>query len=147
MDECVDMIWRIQVRPYFGWTGYIRIFTSSIVSTLARNFQVHVQEGPDAVVLLRPPRGDDDMPSWGSVPKACWLGRVLDAHVHDTRSTWQQTKSLFQPWTWGVSTSALAIRTRRDGDNNKQGDGDDDSFVEGWTRGFMEPRPPDVNRS
>ena len=57
-------------------------------------------------MIIKPPRGGggtNTNKSFGKVAKDTWLGGVLDAHLSDTRSTMDQTISLFQPWTWGRS--------------------------------------------
>mmetsp|Transcript_20920 Transcript_20920/g.31577 ORF Transcript_20920/g.31577 Transcript_20920/m.31577 type:complete len:102 (+) Transcript_20920:62-367(+) len=76
------------------------------VSTLVRNLRVKLLE-PDAVVLIKPPRGNANLSmgleDFGKVSKASWLGGVLESHLSDRRSTKDQTLSLIQPWTWGRS--------------------------------------------
>ena len=94
----VEMLWEVQVRPMHGWEFFVEGFTDAIVSTLSRNLKVHLAE-PGATVKLYQPRGGGD--SWAQVPKDSWLGGVLTAHLSDQRSTWEQTLSLLQPWTWG----------------------------------------------
>jgi hypothetical protein len=51
----ITMVWEVQVRPFAGCTPLVQGFTSAVVSTLARNFQVHVQDGPNATVAVAPP--------------------------------------------------------------------------------------------
>jgi hypothetical protein len=103
----VKMVWEVQVRPFAGCTPLVQGFTSAVVSTLARNFKVHIQEGPNATVAVAPPRGGkgggDN--AFYQVPKRTWLGGVLQAHLLDRRSTMEQTISLFQPWTWGRTST------------------------------------------
>lgn len=106
----VRMVWEVHVNPYRGCEGYVQAFTSAIVSTLARNFRSHLEE-PGAVVKVKPPRGGSGEVLF-QVEKATWLGGVLDAHLSDQRSTWEQTVAMFQPWTWG----------RGDNDNGEDGD-------------------------
>ena len=71
-------------------------------STIARNLQVHLAE-PNAHVNVKPPRGGFGGKTMMQIPKDTWLGGVLEGHLTDTRSTYQQTLSLLKPWTWGRS--------------------------------------------
>ena len=89
------------------------------VSTILRNLYIHLIE-PDAQVIIKPPRGGntETITSFGTINKDTWLGGVLDTHLSDTRSTFDQTIPLFQPWKWGRS-----------------GDGGDDSVQFKWTDG------------
>ena len=98
----VEMRWEVKIRPMDKWGPFVKGFTSGVVSTLARNLKVHLEEGPEAVVSLSPPRGAGK--PFGSVRKDSWLGGVLAAHLADQRSAWEQTVSMFQPWSWGRST-------------------------------------------
>ena len=98
------MVWEVCVRPYNGLGGYVRAFTSAVVTTLARNLKSHVRDGPGAVVSVKPPRGRFGGKSLFQVRKDTWLGGVLDAHLSDQRSTLDQTLAMSQPWTWGRST-------------------------------------------
>ena len=97
----VDMIWEIEIRPYHNWSTFVKSFTSIIVATYARNFKCHLYEGSDAMVALKPPRGAFGGEPFMQIRKDSWIGGILDAHLNDRRSTVEQTKSLFQPWTWG----------------------------------------------
>ena len=117
----VQMDWQIEVRPYHGFSNFVEAFTGAVVSCYARNFKCHVQEGPDAMVDLKPPRGGgNDASSLLQIRKDSWLGGVLDAHLQDKRSTFDQTVALFQPWTWGRSTNY---------------DGEDEGEV--WVDGYL----------
>jgi hypothetical protein len=111
----MEMVWQVEARPLVGWSFIVELFTSTVITTLARNFKVHVTE-PGSTVKLAPPRGKGE--SFGQVPKETWLGGVLAAHLSDQRSTAEQAIALFQPWTWGRST-----------DDNGEG--------EEWTTGYM----------
>ena len=97
-DDSVEMIWQVEVRPLRGGHAFVETFTETIVSTISRNFKVHLSE-PDATVSLYKPRGGGK--SWAKVRKDSWLGGVLNAHLSDHRSTLEQTISMLQPWTWG----------------------------------------------
>jgi hypothetical protein len=97
----VDMIWEIEIQPYQNWSTFVKLFTSAIVTTYAQNFKCHVYEGSDAMVSLKPPRGEFGGESIMQIRKDSWVGGVLDAHLNDRRSTVEQTISMFQPWTWG----------------------------------------------
>lgn len=118
-DE-TEMVWEVEVRPWRGFTWLVQSFTSAVITTLARNFKVHVNE-PNAVVMVAPPRGKGE--AFGQVPKDSWLGGVLAAHLSDKRSTVEQTLAIFQPWTWGRST-------------------DDDGEEAEWTTGYMSEYRP-----
>jgi hypothetical protein len=101
----VDMIWEIQVRPFPFMAPIVQKLLEMTASTIMRNLRVHMVE-PRGTVNIKAPRGQklyDGRESLGSVPKDIWLGGVLDAHLRDNRSTWAQTLSIFQPWTWGRS--------------------------------------------
>ena len=102
------MIWTVKIRPYHNMEGFSKGCVSSVVTTLARNFKSHIEE-PDSMVSVKPPRGGGgggggDNNTFFQVRKDTWLGGVLDAHLRDQRSTWEQTLSLIQPNTWGRST-------------------------------------------
>lgn len=103
-DLVID--WDVEMRPYDKLSPLVEKLTEMTVSSLLRNIRVLLTE-PDAVVTVKPPRGNSDMlmgqKSFGTVSKESWLGGVLDAHLSDTRSTAEQTSSLFQPWSWGRS--------------------------------------------
>ena len=98
--RAVVMKWEVEIRPYHGWSSVVQAFTGAVVSSYARNFKCHVQEGSDAKVALKPPRGSTGK-TLLQIRKDSWLGGVLDAHLRDNRSTAQQTTAVFQPWTWG----------------------------------------------
>eukprot|EP00545_Synedropsis_sp_CCMP1620_P007716 CAMPEP_0119028092 /NCGR_PEP_ID=MMETSP1176-20130426/38314_1 /TAXON_ID=265551 /ORGANISM="Synedropsis recta cf, Strain CCMP1620" /LENGTH=218 /DNA_ID=CAMNT_0006984151 /DNA_START=1 /DNA_END=657 /DNA_ORIENTATION=+ len=118
----VRMEWEIEVRPYRGWSAIVQNFTGAVVSCYARNFKCHIQEGPDTMVALKPPRGGSD--SAGvllQIRKDSWVGGVLHTHLKDQRSTvLSQTVALFQPWTWGRSE-----------DYDGEGEGEE------WTDGIL----------
>jgi len=104
-DLIID--WDVEIRPYKFASPIMEKLAETTVSTVLRNLRVRLTE-PDAVVVVKPPRGNDNLlttgqTSLGTVAKQTWLGGVLDAHLSDTRSTMEQTTSLFQPWTWGRS--------------------------------------------
>ena len=98
--------WEVEIRPYNRVTyALMEKLVEMTVSTILRNIRIHLTE-PDAKVIIKPPRGGggtNTNKSFGKVAKDTWLGGVLDAHLSDTRSTMDQTISLFQPWTWGRS--------------------------------------------
>mmetsp|Transcript_3757 Transcript_3757/g.10672 ORF Transcript_3757/g.10672 Transcript_3757/m.10672 type:complete len:556 (-) Transcript_3757:1012-2679(-) len=98
----IEMIWEVEIRPYRFVRPLVEKLTEMTISTIARNVKVRLEE-PGARVVIKPPRGGTgrQTQTFGSVSKATWVGRVLDAHLIDARSTWEQTVSLFQPWTWG----------------------------------------------
>jgi hypothetical protein len=100
------MVWEVQVRPFIlpdGAPLWYKGSHSAVVSTLARNFKVYIQNGPNATVAVAPPRGKGGG-AFYQVPKSTWLGGVLEAHLADRRSTVEQIIYLFQPWTWGRGT-------------------------------------------
>ncbi len=101
----LDMIWEIEIRPYhgYGWSTFVKMFTSAIVSTYARNFACHLSEG-NATVSLKPPRGKFGGKTIMKIRKDSWIGSVFYAHLNDNRSVLEQTISMLQPWTWGRSS-------------------------------------------
>jgi len=98
--------WEVEIRPYQIAKPIVEKLVEMTVSTLVRNLRVKLLE-PDAVVLIKPPRGNANLTmgleEFGKVSKASWLGGVLESHLCDVRSTKDQTLSLIQPWTWGRS--------------------------------------------
>ena len=96
----VDMIWEIEIRPYYSWLSFVKIFTSAIVSSYAKNFKCHLLVGPETMVPIKLPRGIGEE-VFLQIRKDSWLGGVLDAHLTDGRSTIEQSLSMLQPWTWG----------------------------------------------
>lgn len=111
----VEMVWEVEIRPWRGYESTMKLLTSVIVSTIARNFKAHIAE-PGATIALAPPRGKGE--AFGQVSKNSWLGGVLAAHLADKRSTMEQSIAMFQPWTWGRCT-------------------DDPGEEEEWTTGFL----------
>ena len=100
------MDWRIEIRPYpEPWETVVKVFTAAVVSSYARNFKCHIQEGGEATVALKPPRGGGDI-TFSQVRKDSWIGGVLDAHLGDKRDTVSQTIAMLQPWTWGRTGNA-----------------------------------------
>lgn len=97
-NEGLLMKWQVQVRPMRGCRWWVQSMTDAIISVYARNFKSHMID-PNATVPIAPPRGAGK--PFLRIPKDTWLGGVLDAHLHDKRSTLEQTLSLFKPWTWG----------------------------------------------
>lgn len=101
-DDGVDMLWEVEIRPFHGGGGALQFlvekFTEATITTMSRNFAVHLAE-PEAVVNVASPRGKGK--SFASVRKDTWLGGVLDNQLLDKRSTTEQTIAMFQPWTWG----------------------------------------------
>jgi len=117
-DLTID--WEVEIRPYKFASTIMEKLVEMTVSTILRNLYIHLIE-PDAQVIIKPPRGGntETITSFGTINKDTWLGGVLDTHLSDTRSTLDQTISLFQPWKWGRS-----------------GDGDEDDSVQfKWTDG------------
>jgi len=98
----VDLIWEVEIRPYSLAAPIVELLTEMTISTIARNLRVKLED-PEGVVNIQPPRGGSGQTILGSIPRATWIGRVLEAHLSDKRSTWRQTLSLLQPWTWGNS--------------------------------------------
>jgi len=98
----VDLNWEIEIRSYVFAAAFVEKLTEMTVSTIVRNLRVKLQSPAGAVVPIKPPRGAGGQ-RLGSVPKATWVGRVLEAHLSDTRSTPEQLASLLAPWTWGNS--------------------------------------------
>ncbi len=97
----IDMKWEIQIRPYHKWCNFVKIFTSFIISSYARNFKCHLLDGGDAMVSIKPPRGRFGGKTLLDMRKDSYLGGILDAHLHDNRTVVEQTLSMLQPWTWG----------------------------------------------
>lgn len=112
----VDMIWEVEVRPYHNWSSFIKTFTRVIITSYAKNFKRHIEEGPDAMVSVLPPRGQFGGEELIQIRKDSWLGGVLMAHLNDKRSVFEQAKSSLQPWTWSLD----------------DGDGESDEFNEGY---------------
>ena len=102
----IEVDWEVEIRPYQIVKPIVEKLVEMVVSTLVRNLRVHLLE-PDAVVLIKPPRGNANLTmgfeEFGKVSKATWIGGVLQSHLSDKRSTMDQTLSLIQPWTWGRS--------------------------------------------
>ncbi|KAG7343935.1 hypothetical protein IV203_021943 [Nitzschia inconspicua] len=93
---CVDMLWEIEVRPFPFMAPNVRKLVEMTTSTTMRNLSVRLRE-PNATVAIKTPRGkklSTKLDNFGSVPKDTWLGGVLDAHLRDARSTWEQVVSL-----------------------------------------------------
>jgi len=116
----IEMNWEIEIRPYHGWSFLVEAFTGAVVSCYARNFKCHINEGPDVMVALKPPRegGVGASEKLWQIRKDSWLGGVLDAHLKDSRDTVAQTVALFQPWTWGRTVDYDSVEEReswRDG--------------------------------
>lgn len=109
--NAVDIVWEIEVRPFPVVAPLVEKLLEMTATTIVRNLAVHLVE-PDGRVILQPPRGkaiemgEIQLKRFGSIPKSSWVGGVLDAHLKDQRSTWDQTLSLLQPWTWGRSKNA-----------------------------------------
>jgi hypothetical protein len=99
IEDDVHVQWDIEIRPFAILRPVVEKLTEMVASTITRNLQVQFAE-PGAIVQVAPPRGYSGK-TFGEVSKETWLGGVLDAHLSDTRSTVDQTMSLFQPWTWG----------------------------------------------
>jgi hypothetical protein len=102
-DGWYDLIWQVQVVPFTvvdfqPWQWWVEWLTEAVITTMSRNYAIHVLT-PNATVAVAPPRGKGN--PFARVPAETWLGGVLDAHLHDSRSTFEQTLSIFQPWTWG----------------------------------------------
>jgi len=113
--------WEVEIRSYKFASTLMEKLVEMTVSTILCNLRIHLIE-PDAQVIIKPPRGgnmNSETISFGTINKDTWLGGVLDTHLSDTRSTLDQTISLFLPWKWGRS-----------------GDGDEDDSVQfKWTDG------------
>ena len=118
------MKWEVEIRPWpEPWATIVKAFTAAVVSCYARNFKCHLEEGKNAMVALKPPRGGgggDNNNTLLQIRKDSWLGGILEAHLQDKRSTAEQTVALFQPWTWG--------RTAAD---DEEGEGEE------WQEQFM----------
>ena len=106
LESSLIIDWDVEIRPYKVASPMVEKLVEMTVSTLLRNIRVRLTQ-PNAAVDIYPPRGNSNMlmggTSFGIVAKDTWLGGVLDAHLSDTRSTMEQTISLFQPWDWGRS--------------------------------------------
>ena len=102
----LEIDWKVEIRSYQIVKPIVEKLVEATVSTLVRNLRVKLLE-PDAVVKIKPPRGNADLTmgleDFGKVSKSTWLGGVLESHLSDKRSTMEQTLSLLQPWTWGRS--------------------------------------------
>jgi hypothetical protein len=99
-ESSVLLIWQVEIRPIRWLQWLTERFTDATVTTLTRNLAVHLLE-PDVMVKVSPPRGKGE--SFAEVRKDSWLGGVLEAHLSDKRSTFEQTLAMLQPWTWGRS--------------------------------------------
>jgi len=107
----VDIVWEVEIRPYSLMGPAVEKLTEMVVSTMLQNHAIHWSE-PGARVAVKAPRGKKiagNLERFWSVPKESWLGGVLDAHLLDKRSTWQQTLAMFQPWTWGRSGDEMVL--------------------------------------
>lgn len=112
-ESTVDMTWEIEIRPYAFAAPLVEKLVEIVVTTITRNIRTKL-EAPEALVEIVPEI---------SVPRATWIGRVLEARSKDTRSTWDQSVSLLQPWTWG------------DSGNGRQGE---DEVLFEWSDGRLE---------
>ena len=128
--NAVDIIWEIQVRPFPLMAPLVEKLLEMTATTIVRNLIVHMKD-PGARVVLQPPRGKAieigdgiKVERFGSIPKASWLGGVLDVHLKDQRSSLEQTMSLLQPWTWGYANAAGSDR---------------DTVGVSWKTGDMDP--------
>jgi hypothetical protein len=54
----VKMMWEVEIRPFRGWAWIVEPFTAAVITTLARNFKVHVNEPGATVKLFTTSRGD-----------------------------------------------------------------------------------------
>lgn len=120
----VDLTWEVEIRPYPFTAPLVEKLVELTVSTIARNLRVKLED-PGAAVAIRLPRGGSGQKQQqlGSVPRATWVGCVLEVHESDTRSSWEQSVSLLKPWAWDDSGTG-----RR---------GEDDIEFE-WSDGGME---------
>lgn len=100
-ENTIDMIWEIEIRPYYRWSMFVKLFTSTVVTAYAKNFKCHLANGPDALVAIKPPRGKFGGKTLMKIRKDSWLGGILSAHLNDDRSPIEQVLSSLQPWTWG----------------------------------------------
>ena len=96
-DGLVGMTWEVEIRPYAFTAPLIEKLTEIVVTTIARNLRTKL-EFPGAIVTIVPGKSGSL-----TVPRATWIGRVLEARANDKRSSWEQSVSLLQPWTWGDS--------------------------------------------
>jgi len=129
----VNMVWNVTVRPMNGFGPFVRLFTETIITVLARNLKVHMEmqsnvHSPDVIdespmVGIYPPRGIN-IGRFGRggdplflIRKDTWVGSVLNAHLLDTRGVWEQSLDLFRPWRWG----SMMV------------DGENDDIVVEWT--------------
>ena len=106
-ENGIEMIWEVEIRPYYNWSTFVQIFTAVIISAYARNFKCHVMmEGDEqAMINLRPHHGDFAGLTLANIRRDSWIGGVLDAHYNDKRSVLEQSWSFLQPWTWGRSSA------------------------------------------
>ena len=93
----VEACWLVLVRPLPGCAPLVRWFTSMIVNTLALNWRACLAD-PQGQVSIRGPRG---LGKLLRVSKHSWAGRVLAAHLADSRSAVQQMASMLCPASWG----------------------------------------------
>jgi hypothetical protein len=109
-EPSVQLDWFVEIRPFRQMAWFAEAFTESVVKTLSRNLAVHLSSAPfgSGMVQVSPPRGKGK--SFASVRKDSWLGGVLEAHLSDHRSTFQQTLSMLQPWTWGRATDESLLK-------------------------------------
>jgi len=113
-DGKVEMLWEVEVRPYNGWESVVQTLTSSVVTTMSRDFKAHLAD-PGAKVPLKLPRGKGDLIV--EIPKSSWIGGVLDEQQKDHRSSREQLVDLFLPWTWG---------------RTEDGEGEGEEWIQGY---------------
>mmetsp|Transcript_126268 Transcript_126268/g.365514 ORF Transcript_126268/g.365514 Transcript_126268/m.365514 type:complete len:394 (+) Transcript_126268:49-1230(+) len=105
-DNKFRMLWEVEVRPMRGATFIVETFTDMVISTLSRNFKVHLEDPGGKVPMKLPPNmiGDEEKVI-AHFSKDSWLGGVLEAYSNDDRKAWERLLSAIQPWTWGRNIS------------------------------------------
>ena len=87
----IEMNWEVSVRPFRNRVDFVRLIVEPVISTLARNFKVYIEE-PEAMIKLF---------SMFQIRKHTWLGNVVDAHNKDNRSMKEQFRDFWRPFSWG----------------------------------------------
>ena len=99
-----ELLWEVSVRPKRGFETFVKVFVEIVIRVLSTNFKVHIEEKGKAVGVHAPrglsPNGVKS-PLF-NVRKDSWVGNVLDAHVKDTRGSFEQSLDLFRPQRWGT---------------------------------------------
>ena len=104
-DDKMEMLWEVAVTPKRGFEKFTKVFVETVVTILSINFKDHIEEKRKMVGVYLPRGGlvsDGKKEPLFQVRKDSWVGNVLDAHVRDTRNSFEQSLDLFRPLRWGT---------------------------------------------